>query len=436
MFGLKKLLTTETRATARAGDAGLTASPATLLCSSAVFDRRNRIAGHLLCMREAGAAAADSPAPDGRHDEALLSLIAASDPDTAGGLLFLPLSSASLEHATVDRLPGRKIVLLLTLDEEAEAARLRPRIEALQAQGLQIGLWRQPRHPAFGELVAQADCGAIDISDQAPEAIRDFSAAYRAIEKARPTSLFAARIDNLDEWRLCRQWHFDYFQGAFADERPQGADERHGADPHKVQLLQLLRLVQSDADNADIAQAMKQDPLLAFRILRYLNSPALGLSRRVESMEQALMLLGRQRLFRWLSVLLFSVREPQFGDWLLVESALTRGRLMELLGRECLPGQSPDALFLTGIFSCLDRLLRRPLAELLADMPLPEAVGSALLRDEGPLAPLLRTAVAGDRYDLPLVAEAARAAGLSPHSVNRALLAATAWASEVTAHWD
>ena len=64
------------------------------------------------------------------------------------------------------------------------------------------------------------------------------------------------------------------------------------------------------------------------------------------------------RLTRWLAVLLFSVREPQLNDWLLVENALTRGRLMEVLGAQLLPGQPHDPLFLTGIFSCLDRLLR------------------------------------------------------------------------------
>jgi EAL and modified HD-GYP domain-containing signal transduction protein len=72
---------------------------------------------------------------------------------------------------------------------------------------------------------------------------------------------------------------------------------------------------------------MRLDPASRFRILRYLNSPALALTHRIESLDQALIILGRQRLTRWLAVLLFSVREPQLNDWLLVENALTRGRL-------------------------------------------------------------------------------------------------------------
>jgi len=416
---------------------GPTTAPAdALLCSEVVFDRRNRIAGHLLRMRSADFAA-QAPAPlQVGHDQQLLALLSGEEQPEHGGFFFLPLSSASLALPTVDRLAGRKIMLLVQLADSASSPELLPRIEQLQALGLQIGLYRQPRHAAFGELVAASDCGALDIAGHPPETIRDFSAAYRAIEKSRPNALFAANIDHLDELQLCRQWHFDYFHGRFAELPPPPEREHSGADPHKMQLLHLLRLVQSDAANSEIAIALKHDPLLAFRILRYLNSPALGLSGRIDNMEQALLLLGRQRLFRWLSVLLFSVREPQFGDWLLVESALTRGRLMELLGRESHPGIAGDTLFLAGIFSCLDRLLRRPLPEILADMPLPEAVAEALLHGRGVLAALLRTAIAGDSFDLQRLESAAHAAGLAPHSVNRAFLAATAWASEVTEHWE
>ena len=177
---------------------------------------------------------------------------------------------------------------------------------------------------------------------------------------------------------------------------------------------------------------MRLDPVLSFRILRYLNSPALALTHRIESLDQALIILGRQRLTRWLAVLLFSVREPQLNDWLLVENALTRGRLMEVLGAQLLPGQPHDPLFLTGIFSCLDRLLRRPLAEVLGTMPIADEIRLALLERQGPYAALLAVAEASESVDQAGMAGLARAAGVDPDRLNRALLAATAWASEVT----
>ena len=355
----------------------------------------------------------------------------ASKPDSQD-ICFVPNGDYA---AVVERLRPEKSVLLVQLDENGDPQTLVSRFGELQARGLHLGLFRNPRHPAFAPLIALCDLAALNIAASEGNTVRDFSTALRANETRQPILLFGNDIETLDDHRLCHQWHFEFFHGPFAASTPPRRANA-GSDPHKVQLLHLMRLVQGDAENAEIAEAMKQDPLLAFRILRYLNSPALGLNHPVDSLAQALIILGRQRLSRWLAVLLFSVREPDFGDWLLVESALTRGRMMEVLGKSLFPGQASDPLFLTGIFSCLDRLLRRPLADALGDMPLPPGVRDALLTRSGPYAPLLTLAEAADAYDLPAMADTAIAAGVDAARVNQALLAATAWASEVTEHWE
>jgi c-di-GMP phosphodiesterase len=405
------------------------------LCREAIFDRKDRLVGRLYRLQQSTAQADASPERQRQFDQTLLNILNASPEAWNTSLAFVPLSSASLELAAVDGLKTTNLVLLVQLAADAEPSELTLRLETLRQRGLAIGLYRQPTHPAFTQCIAFADYGCIDIGSNEADTIRDFSAAFRAITKPEKTHLFAANIDTLDEERFCHQWHFDYFHGQFASTVPKRPNE-NSANPHKVQLLHLLRLVQGDAETAQIAAAMKQDPLLAFRILRYLNSPALGLSHRIDSLAQALVILGRQRLARWLSVLLFSVPEPNFDDWLLVESALTRGRLMEVLGRQLHPKEPQDPLFLTGIFSCLGRLLRRPLAELLDDMPLSENVRAALLENRGPYASLLAVAEASDVFDLPRMESTARAAGIKTDTLNSALLAATAWSSEVTEHWE
>ena len=405
------------------------------LCREAVFDRNNRLVGRLFRLQESSVQANATLAQQSRFDLTLLNTLNASTDAWNTSLTFIPLSSASLELAAVDRLKTTNLVLLVQLATDANTDQLTLRLESLRQRGLMIGIFRQPTHPAFTQTIFFADYGCIDIHATEPNTIRDFSAAFRANSRPEPTHLFAANIDTLDEQRFCHQWHFDYFHGQFAATMPKHPNES-SADPHKMQLLHLLRLVQGDAETAEIVAALKQDPLLAFRILRYLNSPALGLNHRIDSLAQALVILGRQRLARWLSVLLFSVNEPNFDDWLLVESALTRGRLMEVLGSQLHPKEPPDALFLTGIFSCLGRLLRRPLAELLDDMPLSENVRSALLENSGPYAGLLAIAAASDVFDLPRMEDTARAAGIETDALNSALLAATAWASEVTEHWE
>ncbi len=398
-----------------------------------VFDRYDRPAGYLLQWQPAK----NQPDEGTRtaHDAMLLQLLEENLAQWKTGLAFVALAAESLVLAAVHGLPSEKTVLLVELTDATDTVQLLERLQALHEKGFRLGLFRQPKHSAFAEAITHADLAAIAIDQVEPAAVRDFSAAVRAGAKDRTIQLLATNIDSPDEHRLCQQWHYDYFHGRFAKATPRPPEEP-GGDPHKVLLLNLLRLIQGDAETAEIADAMKQDPLLAFRILRYLNSPALALSRRIDSLGQALVILGRQRLTRWVAILLFSVREPNLGDWLMVENALTRGRLMELLGEKLHPGKGNDPLFLTGIFSCLDRLVRRPITEILEDMPLATEVRDALLERTGPYAPLLAVAEACEDFDLPRMQTTAVAAGLDPDTVNRALLAATAWAGEVTEHWE
>lgn len=410
--------------------AGAEAPPglAAFLCREPVFDRGNRPVGHLFRLRQPASRSAGRRA----LDRALLETLLGAG-EIPGGQVFVPLGSASLDLPAVDRIAPASFTLLVELAPDADGSALAARLEQLAGRGIDCGLFRQPKHPAFAAAIGQAALGAIDIAANDPAAVRDFSAAIRG--NRRQQRLFAGGVDTLDDHQLCVQSHYDYLQGRFAASAPPRPAPT-GGDPHKMLLLELLRLVQGDAETAAIAEAMKHDPAVAFRILRYLNSPALGLSQRIDSLSHALTILGRQRLTRWLSVLIFSVREPEPGDWLLVEDALTRARLMELLGARLLPGQPADPLFLTGVFSCLDRLLHQPLAQALDAMPLADEVRAALLERRGPYGELLAVAEACASLDPPRMEEAARRIGLDAASLNRALLAATAWAAEVTEHWE
>ena len=411
-----------------------TAAATLFLRREAVFDRNNRLSGHVFTLQESTTLADADDMRQRSLDETLLETLNTSTDAWNTSLAYIPISSASLDLDAVEDLKTSNVVLLLQLAADAEADISCEAIDRLHERGMLIGVFRQPKNPAFARVMQLADFAAIDIGANEPDTARDFSAAVRASRGERAKRLLACNVETVDDLRFCQQWHFDNFHGKFASTVSRVQAE--GGDPHKGLLLNIMRLVEGDAETAEIAAAVKQDPLLSFRILRYLNSPALGLSHRIDSLAQALVILGRQRLTRWLSVLLFSVRDPHFGDWLLVENSLTRGRLMEVLGEQSMPGVAHDPLFLTGIFSCLGELLHRPLAETLNDMLLADDIRTALLERSGPYAPLLAVAEACEDFDLPLMKSTALAAGVAPEAVNRALLAATAWASEVTEYWE
>ena len=70
------------------------------------------------------------------------------------------------------------------------------------------------------------------------------------------------------------------------------------------------------------------------------------------------------------------------------------------------------------------------------DLFLADDVRAAVLERRGPYAELLAVAEACASLDPPRMEEAARQVGLDAETLNRALLAATAWAAEVTVHWE
>jgi len=178
---------------------------------------------------------------------------------------------------------------------------------------------------------------------------------------------------------------------------------------------------------AQLEAVLRRDPTLAFRLMRYLNSPAFGLRVEINSFGHALMMLGYGRLKRWLSLLLASSAKAANAKPVMY-AAVRRGLLMEELGRGL--GDGPDSsemrseMFICGVFSLLDRLLQQPFAELLPVVPVPERVQQALRGDGGPYQPYLELVRAIEAESLFDIREHAESLMLGMATVNRAVLMA------------
>ena len=168
---------------------------------------------------------------------------------------------------------------------------------------------------------------------------------------------------------------------------------------------------------------LKRDPTLAFRLMRYLNSPAFGLKVEISSFGHALMLLGYQRLKRWLALLLASSSKDANAKPSMY-AALRRGLLMEELVRHNGDAELRGEMFICGVFSLLDRLLQQPLDELLSSLPVPERVRQALSGEGGAHLPYLDLVRAIEQESVLEIRECTERLFMGPAEVNRALLAA------------
>ncbi len=200
--------------------------------------------------------------------------------------------------------------------------------------------------------------------------------------------------------------------------------------PEIKTILELINRVDAEEPVDRLEALLKNDPTLAFRLLRYINSPAFGLSVEVSSFRHALMILGYQRLKRWLALLLASASKDASMKPVMF-AAVRRGLLMEELVKASDDKDMRGEMFICGVFSLLDRLLRQSFAELLRSVPVPERVRQALGSQEGPFQPYLELVQAIENESVIDIRECADKLMIGPAEVNRALLAALAAAAQL-----
>jgi len=189
-------------------------------------------------------------------------------------------------------------------------------------------------------------------------------------------------------------------------------------------LLALLGLLARDADVQELEVPLKQDPVLAYHLLKLVNSAAFGFTAPITSFGQAITMLGRRQLQRWLQLLLYARQQDDGKLNALLPLAAVRAAQMEALCQ--LRGGARDAqdqAFMTGVFSLLDILLGMPMPEIVGALNLAPAVSAALLDRSGELgtALALMENVVPTRADL-------QVAGVDSESWWRSLLQAYQWA--------
>jgi EAL and modified HD-GYP domain-containing signal transduction protein len=196
--------------------------------------------------------------------------------------------------------------------------------------------------------------------------------------------------------------------------------------PVQRAVLELIRLVQSDAENRELERAFKAEPVLSYMLLTLANSPAFIRSTPIASISQAIQLLGYQRLVKWL-VLLMVVASKETKALPQIYMAVARGFLMEnLAGAAGVKGRQRDECFIVGTFSLLDKITGRTTPQLFHDVPLPAPVRAALVERTGPFAPYLELALALEAGDTHAVQVNAGLLQVSQGAVNQALLHALA----------
>ena len=201
------------------------------------------------------------------------------------------------------------------------------------------------------------------------------------------------------------------------------------SQPDLQVMMELIHRVDQEEPIEKLEATLKRDPALAFKLMRYINSPGFGMQVELSSFRHAIMMLGYKRLKRWLALLLVTASKD-INMKPLMFAAVRRGLLMEELVRSDGSEEMRGEMFICGVFSLLDRMFQQPFSELLANIPVPDRVHQALADNSGPYQPYVEVVRAVESESLFDFREASERLMLSVSEINRAQLRALTAAAQ------
>jgi len=390
------------------------------LSRAPLIDAAQRVRGYRLSWQDA---AAGNTLPD-RTNQSLLALLAQFPQPTESSLFFIEVQASALSADSLQHLNPATMVLMF---EQAELA---------CAEGIQLAVSLHAQ--GFGLALCHPDLALFDARDGLLSLMTHVTVDLAHPDLARIASLavfaqpalelIVSKVSDWSEFDACAALGLAGFFGNLCAS-PRSLPRIAEMGSQAVLILQLMKMVQENADIHELGKVFKRDAVLSYKLLRYINMASFGLQIEIESLRHAITILGYLPLYRWLAVLLATTSTAGSSQALL-QAALVRGRFVELLGMGLLPASKAGNLFVVGLFSLLDQLLRIPMQQLMRQVSLPDAIVQALLHRGNIYRPLL--ALAEAREDESGSASAlADALFMTPSQVNKAHGSAMVWAQNL-----
>jgi c-di-GMP-related signal transduction protein len=344
-----------------------------------------------------------------------------------GRLAFVNCTQRMLVEGYLALLPAGQTVVEIEENVVPDEASVEA-CQRLKKSNYQIALDNfvpsDPREP----LLAYADFVKIDIRKVS------FSESAQLIERHRSPERRAAavKVQSREEFVEAKHAGFALFQGYFF-RRPERMRARQIPGDRATFMRLLQAISKPELDFSEIENLIKHEASLCYRLLRYLNSPLLGLNVPVASVRHALNLLGERELVRWLRMATTLIMgQSRCSD--LVLSSLVRARFCELIAAKL--EQCKSDLFLLGMLSLMDSILEVPMGVVLEGIAVDPDTKAELLRtdasDKTALTSIYALMLAREAGDWEKVAAQCKRLNLSLAFINRAYNEAITWAHQVS----
>jgi c-di-GMP-related signal transduction protein len=291
-----------------------------------------------------------------------------------GKLAFVNFDRDLLLGELAGLLPKNIVIEVLesVIPDQEVVARCRD----LRQQGFKIALDDVIDLDHVGELITIADFVKADFR----AASREQQEIIARKASKRSVRLLAEKVETSDEFERALRLGYKLVQGYFFA-KPKIVPGTNISSA-KLPFLRLLREVNKPELNlVHIEDALKREPTLVFKLLRYMNSAVFAWEQPIDSIRHALALLGTDQLRKWIGLLALSALTDRSAPSL-APVAIIRARFCELIAVNAGLQSRSSELFLFGMLSLFEAILRRPTQEIIEHIDLNPDIRNALLHQD------------------------------------------------------
>ncbi|OMH30383.1 EAL and HDOD domain-containing protein [Motiliproteus sp. MSK22-1] len=304
--------------------------------------------------------------------------------------LFISLSQQVLQKGYIPELPKKQVVLQIPSDTQM-TAQVFGTIQMLSQQGYRLALDGFALQADKVPLLKYMRVVKLDIQTLPLDKLKKL----RLVLSRSRAKVLAQNIANIKELNQCKQLKFDLFQGPFISRPVRVLGKK--LPGNSVALLQLLQELQKPSTDINAIEALIiLDPVLTYKILRVVNSAAYNLTKKIESLNQAVVMMGLDQVRKWATLIALSSNDDKPEE--LSRNMLVRGRLCSLLAEQQ-GDANPETAFMVGILSQLDVLMDITMEDVLKQVPLDDEIKEAIGQKEGVLGDILASVECHEQGD-------------------------------------
>ena len=397
----------------------------TFIARQPIFDSRQRVFGYELLFRSSLENVFRHPDPDQATSKVLTdAFFLFNTPGlTDGKRAFINLTRETLVKEYMFLVPRELVVveILETIDPDDEVIAA---CKKLKQAGYLLAMDDFVYKGRLSPLLDLTDFIKVDFLSTSESERREL------VKTFVPSGirLLAEKVETTAEFSGSVEMGYRYFQGYFFC-RPtiiRGKD----IPISKQKYFQILQEIhRREMDFRRMEEIIKRDVALSYKLLRFINSAYFGLKNKINSIKQALVLLGEKEVKKWLSLItLAGMGSDKPGE--LAVHTMTRARFCESLAPHAGLLKRADDLFLVGMFSLMDAFLDRPIADLLLEVPINDQIKGAILGEANRLGEVYNYVLSYEKGDWPRLTEQQLKLGIDEIHPPRLYLNALKWGEE------